>query len=252
VAEFLVRICRETEKSADKPILVFSGHTHTVHEFRIEKAGSQDPSGFYFYIDDYSGKYFRMVEDAPSLLFRYGLLKARSPLLFTSDAFKNKRPRYREVVVRGLTLASLEMKNLERIQSSGDFTPGCRAVALKACNGQYVCAEEGGNKELMANRSRVGPWETFEIIDLGNGKVAFKACNGKFLRAELGDGGRIRADRSLIKDHESFLLVGRGADKIALRTFNGKYVCAEAGGGRELIANRDEIKEWETFALIEV
>ena len=246
--EFLALISREPRKTTEKPILVFSGHTHRVHEFRIEKI---NPRGihFYFYIDNFSGKYFRMTENAPQLLYRYGYLKVKSPLLFTSDAIKNKNPKYREIVVRGLSLASLEMKEIPRIDSTADFTPGCYLTHLRAHNGQYVCAEEGGNKEFMANRNWAREWETFEIVKLGDSQVALKACNGKFVRAEGGGGGKLRPDRHWIKHHETFTLVIKGRNKIALQTHNGKYICAQGGGGQELLANRNWAREWETFEV---
>jgi hypothetical protein len=40
------------------------------------------------------------------------------------------------------------------------------SVALRTSNGQHVCAEGGGGRELVANRSVVGEWERFRIIDL--------------------------------------------------------------------------------------
>ena len=36
-------------------------------------------------------------------------------------------------------------------------------IHLRANNGQYVCAEGGGGREVVANRSARGAWETFEL-----------------------------------------------------------------------------------------
>ncbi len=58
------------------------------------------------------------------------------------------------------------------------------AVALRANNGQYVCAEVGGGRELVANRDHVGGWETFGLVYLGNNSVALRACNGQYVSAE--------------------------------------------------------------------
>ncbi|MCA1957691.1 MAG: metallophosphoesterase [Nitrospira sp.] len=251
VREFMWLISRNRGQSTNKPILVFSGHTHRVHEFRIER---QDEShkNYYHYCDAYSNKYFERTENSIKLLFRYGWLMVNSPLLLNTSAVRNKEPRYREIIARGTTFASLEMKPITRIEQTGNFDPGCKLVALRAHNGQYVCAEDAGRKELIANRNKIGPWETFEMIELDDGQVALKACNKKFVRAKDGGGGELKPDRSWIKDHESFLLEIRGENKIALRTHNGKYVCAEGGGGRELVANRDQAKEWETFEIIQI
>ncbi len=38
--------------------------------------------------------------------------------------------------------------------------------ALTAHNGQFVCAENGGGREVVANRNAIGPWEKFTITKL--------------------------------------------------------------------------------------
>jgi hypothetical protein len=45
-------------------------------------------------------------------------------------------------------------------------------VALKASNGQFVCAEGGGGRELVANRAEAGLWETFEVVVLEGDRPA--------------------------------------------------------------------------------
>jgi len=249
---FMDAICRTPNQSTNQPVLVFSGHTHKVHEFRIEKIRANDHRNFYFYIDDYSNRYFKKTGRAYQILLRYGFLKAKSPLLFTSGALKSKNPQYREIIVRGLSIASLEMKAIKNIKKTGNFTPGCSLITLRAHNGQYVCAEGGGKRDLTANRNRVGEWEIFEMAKLENGHIALKACNGKFVRAKKGGGGRLLPDKTWIQSHETFLMVGRGKNKIALRSHNGKYVCAEGGGGRQLVANRNTARQWETFRIAQI
>ncbi len=44
---------------------------------------------------------------------------------------------------------------------NGDGTVSLRAVA----NGRYVVAEGGGTGSLIANRTAVGLWEEFHIVD---------------------------------------------------------------------------------------
>jgi hypothetical protein len=36
-------------------------------------------------------------------------------------------------------------------------------IHLRADNGQYVCAEGGGGREVVANRDRAQEWETFTV-----------------------------------------------------------------------------------------
>ncbi|MDJ0616414.1 MAG: Vps62-related protein [Calothrix sp. MO_192.B10] len=77
-------------------------------------------------------------------------------------------------------------------------------IALKANNGQFVTAEGGGGKELLANRDIIGSWETFELIDLSNSRIALKANNGQFVTAEGGGGKELLANRDIIGSWETF------------------------------------------------
>jgi len=126
------------------------------------------------------------------------------------------------------------------------------SIALQAFNGQYVCAEGSGGDGVVANRNVIGPWETFKLIDQGNGNVALQAFNGQFVCAEGGGGGLLVANRNWILGWETFKRIDLGGGNIALQAANGQYVCAEGGGGREVVANRDWIREWETFKLIAI
>jgi hypothetical protein len=124
-----------------------------------------------------------------------------------------------------------------------------KKIALQAHNGQYVCAEGGGGREVVANRDRIRSWETFKLIELGDGKIALQAHNGQYVCAEGGGGREVVANRDRIGRWETFKLIELGDGKIALQAHNGQYVCAEGGGGREVVANRDRIGRWETFKL---
>ena len=123
-------------------------------------------------------------------------------------------------------------------------------IALRAFNGQYVCAENGGGSVVVANRNAIGPWETFRLIDRGNGNIALRASNGQYVCAENGGGSIVVANRNAIGPWETFRLIDRGNGNVAFRASNGQYVCAEGGGGREVVANRNAIGAWETFRLI--
>lgn len=46
--------------------------------------------------------------------------------------------------------------------TTGDIASGDQ-ISLRASNGQFVCAEDGGGREIVANRNTVGPWETFTL-----------------------------------------------------------------------------------------
>ena len=127
-----------------------------------------------------------------------------------------------------------------------------RRIALQAFNGQYVAAEGGGGRELVANRTEIRAWETFELNMLGDDVVALRAFDGHYVSAIGGGGGEILANGPSIRGWERFTLVDLGENRVGLQAPNGQYVAAEGGGGRELVANRTEVREWETFTLVEV
>jgi hypothetical protein len=77
-------------------------------------------------------------------------------------------------------------------------------IALRAYNGQYVCAEGGGGRELIANRDWVREWETFGLIDLGNNNVALRAYNGQYVCAEWGGGRELIDNRDWVREWETF------------------------------------------------
>jgi len=77
-------------------------------------------------------------------------------------------------------------------------------IALQANNGQYVCAENGGGSNLVANRDWILAWETFRQIDLGNNEVALQAANGQYVCAENGGGSNLVANRDWILAWETF------------------------------------------------
>jgi hypothetical protein len=79
-----------------------------------------------------------------------------------------------------------------------------KSIGIIACNGKYVCAEDGGGKPLIANRDWVRSWETFEWIDLGNNQFALKACNGKYVCAENGGNDPLIANRDWTRSWETF------------------------------------------------
>jgi hypothetical protein len=120
----------------------------------------------------------------------------------------------REVTANRVAAGPWETFTLEQVDQQGGPLMSGQRIALRTENGHYVCAENGGGQELVANRTSVGPWETFTIVhaDLSGG--------------EIGDN-----------------------QDVILRTANGQYCCAEGGGGREFLADRTSIGPWETFRV---
>jgi beta-glucosidase len=128
----------------------------------------------------------------------------------------------------------------------------CISVSLKAyVNDRYVCAEDGGNSSLIANRDAVGPWEIFDLIPSGDGTIGLRSnANGKYVTAEDVGAASLIANRDSLGPWEKFSIQDAGSGYVALKAgINDKYVTAESAGISPLIANRDEIGSWEKFAL---
>jgi hypothetical protein len=125
-----------------------------------------------------------------------------------------------------------------------------RTITLRArANNDYVTAENAGADPLIANRTSVGPWEQFDVVDAGSGNIALRAkINGKYVTAENAGADPLIANRASIGPWETFKLVTNSGGTVSLLAqINGKYVTAESGGDKALIANRTSIGTWEQF-----
>jgi len=131
-----------------------------------------------------------------------------------------------------------------------------------AAKGLYVVAENGGSGIICANRSAVGPWETFRLIDLNGGSltsgdvVNLASDQGTYVTAEDGGGGTLSVNRPNAGPWEEITVLkvnGNGAinsgDVVVLRTKNGQFIVAEDGGGGRVNANRTAIGSWEQFII---
>jgi hypothetical protein len=102
-------------------------------------------------------------------------------------------------------------------------------IALRAANGLYVCAENGGGGPVVANRVAIGEWETFREQDLGTGGIALQAHNGKWVCAENAGGQPLVANRDQALGWETFAMVQNPA-AFACETVSGNLVNIECGG----------------------
>ena len=69
----------------------------------------------------------------------------------------------------------------------GEVRPNAPPKSIGACQLQpgIVTAERAGSPPLIANRTAIGAWETFDPIDLGGGRIALRAhANGRYVTAE--------------------------------------------------------------------
>src|SRR5262245_51723158 len=150
-------------------------------------------------------------------------------------------------------------------QSAGYPGP---SISLRSWHGYYVAAEGGGGSDVYANRTAIGSWEQFTLVDL-NGGALESGDSVQFLAADrihyVGamdggappPGGRVYAGAPWGLTWETFTI--RRADgasgpigndtQISLQSYRGYYVAAEFGSG-EMNANRSSVGPWEIFTLV--
>jgi hypothetical protein len=153
-----------------KLAILFSGHTHKVHEFRIQ--AQRNSKEVYYFIDDYSGSRNRTPASLPyraSARNRKMWLQNHQPLLVTSGALKKAYPELREVVVEGDNIKSMKMKSLPRL---GDILGGMEyfyaatSVKLAKLEGKAITSNRVYNcirgAKLRNSRER----EMLNVMDL--------------------------------------------------------------------------------------
>ena len=131
-------------------------------------------------------------------------------------------------------------------QQAGKPAPPAKFI-LRAAGDKYVTVSPD-NFALIANQSDAAKTDTFEIMELQNGKSALKV-KGKFVSADRDKGGSLVANREKAHSWESFEIFGLDENKINFKDSNGKFVCADLNMGGILIADRDKAGDWERFTV---
>ncbi|GIF75937.1 GH25 family lysozyme [Asanoa siamensis] len=129
---------------------------------------------------------------------------------------------------------------------------GTEVNLVASVNNRYVTADRAGAAPLIANRTAAGPWERFDLLDIGGGLVALRSrVNGRFVTADRAGAAPLIANRAAIGAWERFQVVDNADGTTSLRaTVNGRYVTAERAGAAPLIANRTAIGAWEKFRVV--
>jgi hypothetical protein len=126
-------------------------------------------------------------------------------------------------------------------------------LSLRAmANNMIVTAENAGASPLIANRTAIGTWEQFDLLDAGNGNIALRAhANNMIVTADNAGASPLIANRTAIGQWETFQLIHNSNGTVSLRAMaNNMIVTAENAGASSLIANRTAIGTWEQFTLI--
>ena len=134
--------------------------------------------------------------------------------------------------------------------TAGGGTP---VISLRAhANGQYVSTDNAGASPLIANRTAIGSWESFDEIDVGNGNIVLRAhSDNEYVCADNAGAAPLIANRTAYGPWETFNLIHNSDGSVSLRSMaNNLLVTAENAGASALIANRTGIGPWEEFDLI--
>jgi hypothetical protein len=126
-------------------------------------------------------------------------------------------------------------------------------LSLRAmANNMIVTAENAGASPLIANRTAIGTWEQFDMLDAGNDAIALRAhANNMIVTADNAGASPLIANRTAVGQWETFQLIHNSNGTVSLRALaNNMIVTAENAGASSLIANRTAIGTWEQFTLI--
>ena len=124
---------------------------------------------------------------------------------------------------------------------------GIRASA----DNQFVSADNAGASPLVANRATPSTWESFQVIDNGDGTISLQSViNGLFVTEDPNNGGQLIASRPTISNQEKFRRIAQSNGTVALQSVaNGMFVSADLNIGDVLIANRPTASTWEQFTF---
>src|SRR5262249_29783985 len=134
--------------------------------------------------------------------------------------------------------------------------PVGQTIWIKAsATNRFVSADQnrGAFAPLVADRTTVGGWEQFQVIDVGGGFIALKSIGtGKFVSADLNRGtfAPFVADRASASTWEHFTWADLAGGAFTLKgRVTGKFVSADLNRGTfaPLVSDRTSASTWETF-----
>ena len=82
-------------------------------------------------------------------------------------------------------------------------------VSLRSrANNMYVTADNAGASPLIANRTAIGTWEQFDLLNVSSGNIALRAhANNMYVTADNAGASPLIANRTAIGTWEQFDLI---------------------------------------------
>lgn len=153
-------------------------------------------------------------------------------------------------------------------------SPTTIPISLRTCDGHYVTVVNGGGLggpntgtnavALHTDATKVGPWETFEIVWINPTHFGIKTVNGNYVTAVNGGGiggpndntSPIHTDASNSGPWERLLLnYDFSSARATFQILNGQFLTAVNGGGFggpnnvPIHTDATALGPWETFTL---
>ncbi|HEY0808335.1 MAG TPA: hypothetical protein VGD84_24925, partial [Pseudonocardiaceae bacterium] len=100
-------------------------------------------------------------------------------------------------------------KHLGSVQIGLDATSRSSVISLRAhANNMIVTADNTGSSPLIANRTAIGTWEQFDLINNPDGSISFRAhANNNIVTADNAGAAPLIANRTAIGPWEEFDLI---------------------------------------------
>lgn len=129
-------------------------------------------------------------------------------------------------MLKGLIALTATRPTQPVIGSNTGNIPIGQTVTIKGSNGLYV-SSENGQQAMNCNRTAVGGWEQFKVVDAGNGKVAL-INSAKYVCSEDGLQA-MNCNRTAVGPWEQFEWIRNADGSVSFKGSNGKFVSSENG-----------------------
>jgi hypothetical protein len=178
---------------------------------------------------------------------RTTLLAAASLAAAGTAHASNRTLNLPDSVVNG---ASLSSSSLTVDTDSSKAIVAAKAVAVLGAHDEYMTCEDGGGNDANINRTAIGTWETFVMLQFSDGQVAFRSLNGNYLQATSGGGSNVTCKGAWAHSWERWTMVKNSDNTYSFKAANGNYMTAESSG--DLTSNRTAIGSWEKFSIVDL
>ncbi|MBS9390375.1 MAG: hypothetical protein HEQ33_16360 [Dolichospermum sp. WA123] len=131
-------------------------------------------------------------------------------------------------------------------QQGSDIIKEILITGLRTVHNTYLQAN--GDLTRVIQTNNFSTWESFNIVDAGNGKVGLKTDHNTYLQAN-GDLTRVIQTNNF-STWESFNIVDAGNGKVGLKTDHNTYL--QANGDLTRVIQTTNFSTWESFNAVQV